>query len=86
MLKYSYRRTIRVQNVKELHVQTPTIPDDLKQVLKELGALATVGEMPPDYQRRAFLFIERAGNAQTRDCRVSNFVEVVKFFQRDSEE
>lgn len=66
-------------------MQTLTIPDDLKQALKEFGAIATVDQMPLDYRRRAFLFIERAADARTRDCRVSNFIEVVRFFQRDSE-
>ena len=66
-------------------MQTPTIPDDLNQALKELEAIATVNEMPLDYRRRAFLFIERAADTRTRDCRVSNFVEVVRCFQQDSE-
>jgi hypothetical protein len=61
------------------------IPLDLEQALKELEAIATVDEMPLDYQRRAFLFIERAPDARTRDCRVSNFIEVVRSFQQDSE-
>jgi hypothetical protein len=67
-----------------MHVQSPTIPDDLKEAIDGLGAIATVDEMPLDYRRRAFLFIEQSGNPSTRDFRVSNFLEVVTFFQKDS--
>jgi uncharacterized protein YdeI (YjbR/CyaY-like superfamily) len=68
-------------------MQTPAIPDDLREALKDLeGGIATIDEMPVEYQRRAFLFIERAGNAPTRNCRITNFVEVVKFFQQDTGE
>jgi uncharacterized protein YdeI (YjbR/CyaY-like superfamily) len=80
-----YGRTIYIQGAKEMHVQSLTIPDDLRQPLEELGAIATVDEMPLDYRKRAFLFIERAGNAPTRDFRINNFLEVVKCFQHDSE-
>lgn len=68
-----------------MQVHAPMIPDDLKQALEDLEAIATVDEMPVDYRRRAFHFIEQAADARTRDCRVSNFVEVVRFFQQDSE-
>jgi uncharacterized protein YdeI (YjbR/CyaY-like superfamily) len=68
-----------------MHLQRLTIPDDLKQALEDLGAIATVDDMPLDYRRRAFLFIERADNAPTRAFRVSNFVRVVQFFQQDAE-
>ncbi len=67
-------------------VQTAKVPDDLGEILAELGASATLDEMSPAYRRRAFLFIEQAGNAVTRASRVSNFVEVVKFFKQDAEE
>jgi hypothetical protein len=54
--------------------------------LEELeGGMATLCGMPVDYQKRAFLFIEQA-SAHSRGFRVTNFVEVVKFFQQDSEE
>jgi hypothetical protein len=66
-----------------MHVQSPTIPDDLKEGIEGLGALATVDDMPLDYQRWAFLFIEQSGNPSTRDFRVSNFLEVVEFFHQN---
>jgi hypothetical protein len=47
------------------------------------GAMATLSGMPVDYQERAFLFIEQ-GSSHTRGFRVSNFVEVVRFFNQDS--
>jgi hypothetical protein len=69
-----------------MHVQTPAMPDDLRDALKDLkGAIAILDRMPLDYQRRAFLFIEQ-GNAHTRGFRISNFVEVVRFFQQHSED
>jgi hypothetical protein len=62
------------------------MPADLRVALKDFeGAIATLDGMPLAYQRRAFLFIEQ-GSAHTRVFRISNFVEVVKFFQQDSEE
>ena len=67
-------------------MQTLTIPEDLKLALEEVGAIATLDEMPVDYRRRAYLFIEQAGNAPTRGFRVSNFLGVVRFFQQDSEQ
>jgi hypothetical protein len=71
---------------KVMHVQTPTMPDDLREALKDLdGAIATLGGMPVDYQRRAFFFIEQ-GSAHTRGFRISNLVEVVKFFHQHSED
>jgi hypothetical protein len=67
-------------------MQTPTIPSDLRKALKEHeGTMATLAGMPIDYQRRAFLFIEQA-SAHNRGFRISNLVEVMKFFQKDSEE
>jgi hypothetical protein len=67
-------------------MQTPTIPSDLRKALEELeGGMATLAGMPVDYQRQAFLFIEQ-GSAHTRGFRITNFVEVVKFFQQDTEE
>jgi uncharacterized protein YdeI (YjbR/CyaY-like superfamily) len=70
-----------------MHVQTPAIPVDLQEALKDLeGASSTLDAMPLEYQRRAFRFIEQATNRPTRANRVHNFVEVVKFFQQDSEE
>jgi uncharacterized protein YdeI (YjbR/CyaY-like superfamily) len=63
----------------------PTIPDDLEEALRDLDwAIPTIDEMPLDYRRRAFLFIKQANNASTRSFRISNFVEVVKFFHQDS--
>ena len=62
-----------------------TIPDDLEEALKEFDwAIQTIDEMPLAYRKRAFLFIEQAGNAPTRSFRINNFVEVVKFFHQDS--
>jgi hypothetical protein len=67
-------------------MQTPTIPGDLRKALEEHeGTMATLAGMPVDYQKRAFLFIEQA-TAHTRGFRITNLVEVVKFFQQDSEE
>jgi hypothetical protein len=67
-------------------MHTPTIPSDLRKALKEHeGTIATLAGMPVDYQRRAFLFIEQ-GSRHNRGFRITNFVEVVKFFQQDSEE
>lgn len=64
-------------------MQIPTIPGDLRKALEELeGGMATLGGMPMDYQRRAFRFIEQ-GSSHTRSFRISNFVEVVKFFRQD---
>ena len=61
------------------------IPEGLEEALKDFeGGIATINEMPADYRRRAFLFIEQANNAPTRSFRISNFVEVVKFFHQDS--
>jgi uncharacterized protein YdeI (YjbR/CyaY-like superfamily) len=72
---------------KVMHVQIPTIPDELREALEDVeGAVATVDEMPMEYRKRAFLFIEQATNVPTREYRVKNFVEVVRFFQHDSEE
>jgi hypothetical protein len=69
-----------------IHVKTPTIPGDLREALEELeGGMATLDGMPVDYQKRAFLFIEQA-TAHTRGFRITNLVEVVKFFQQDSGE
>jgi hypothetical protein len=69
-----------------MHVQAPRMPNDLRKALKDLdGAIATLEGMPVDYQRRAFRFIEQ-GSAHARRFRISNFVEVVKFFQQDSED
>jgi uncharacterized protein YdeI (YjbR/CyaY-like superfamily) len=66
-------------------VKTPAIPHDLKEALKDIeGAVAAIDQMPLEYQRWAFLFIEQATNAPTRGYRISNFVEVVRFFQQDS--
>jgi uncharacterized protein YdeI (YjbR/CyaY-like superfamily) len=72
---------------KVIHMQTPTIPEELREALEDdEGAMATLDGMPVDYRRRAFLFIDQATNPPTRHNRVSNFVEVVKFFQQDSGE
>lgn len=60
-----------------------TIPDDLKQAVEGLGAIATLDEMPLNYRKRAFLFIEQSGNPSTRDFRVNNFLEVVKSFHQE---
>jgi hypothetical protein len=66
-------------------VTIPAIPDGLEEALKDFdGGMATIDEMPADYRRRAFLFIEQANNAPARSSRISNFVEVVKFFHQDS--
>jgi hypothetical protein len=68
-----------------MHVQIPVIPVGLEEALKDVeGALTTIEAMPLEYRRRAFRFIERAGNAPTRDFRIRNFVEVVRFFQQDA--
>ena len=67
-------------------VTSPTVPGDLRKALNEIdGAMATLSGMPADYQRRAFLFIEK-GSSHTRGFRISNFVEVVTFFNKDSAE
>jgi hypothetical protein len=69
-----------------MDMEIPTIPGDLREALEELDeGMATLGGMPMDVQRRAFLFIERA-TAHNRGFRIANFVEVVKFFQQDSKE
>jgi hypothetical protein len=66
-----------------IHMQTPTVPGDLREALDDIeGAMVTLGAMPADYQKRAFLFIEQ-GSAHTRGLRISNFVDVVRFFQQD---
>jgi hypothetical protein len=63
----------------------PTIPDGLEDAVKDLEwAIPTIDGMPLDYRRRAFRFIEQANNASTRNFRINNFVEVVKFFHQDS--
>jgi hypothetical protein len=69
-----------------IHVKTPTVPGDLREALEELeGGMATLAGMPVDYQRQAFLFIEQ-GSRHNRGFRITNFVDVVKFFQQDSGE
>jgi hypothetical protein len=70
---------------KVTDVENPVMPSSLREALKDIdGAIATVDDMPEEYRRRAFLFIERAGNAPTEGFRVSNFVQVVRFFLQDS--
>jgi hypothetical protein len=62
----------------------PTIPDGLEDALRDFEwAIPTIDAMPLDYRKRAFLFIEQASNELTRNVRISNFVEVVKFFHQD---
>jgi uncharacterized protein YdeI (YjbR/CyaY-like superfamily) len=68
-----------------MRVPSLTIPDDLKQALEEIGAIATLDSMSLAHRKRAFLFIEQAGNVPTRNFRVANFLDVVKFFKQDSE-
>lgn len=64
-----------------MQVQTATIPSDLRTALEDVeGGMTTLGGMPADYRRRAILFIEQ-GSPHTRSFRISNFIEVVKFFQ-----
>ncbi len=66
-------------------MQTPVMPSSLREALKEIdGAIATVDEMPEDYRRRTFLFIDQAHNGATEGYRVGNFVQVVRFFLQDS--
>ena len=66
-------------------MQTPVMPSSLREALKDIdGGIATVDEMPEEYRRRAFLFIDQAGNASTEGFRVGNFVQVVRFFLQDS--
>ena len=72
---------------KVVDVMIPVMPSSLRQALEDIdGAIASVDKMPMAYRRRAFSFIEQAGNASTEGVRVSNFVQVVKFFLRDSPE
>jgi hypothetical protein len=67
--------------------QIPVMPSSLREALEDIdGAIASVDEMPMAYRRRAFSFIQQAGNASIEGVRVRNFVQVVKVFVRDSPE
>ncbi len=60
------------------------MPSSLREAVKDIdGAIPTIDAMPLAYRKWAFLFIRQAGNPSTEAVRVSNFVEVVRFFLRD---
>ena len=66
-------------------MQTPVMPGALSEALQDIdGAMTAVDDMPAEYRKRPYLFIEQAGNPSTERVRVGNFVEVVRFFAQDS--